>query len=112
MYEWSIPAVRTVKSIHMSLRRTADQFVFRPVRETEALILKAAMENVLRPFYESGVLVGPDGKGPPDVTAEPLPSHSIPMLSVDLAAQIRPWCQNISLKVMVKEGSAPMIQES
>ena len=76
------------------------------------LILKAAMENVLRPFYESGVLVGPDGKGPPDVSAEPIPSQSTPMLSVDLSAQIKPWCQNISLKVMVKEGASPIIQES
>ena len=112
MYEWSIPAVRTVKAIHLAIRRAADPFVFAPVRETESMILKAAMESVLEPFYTSGVLVGPDGKGPPKVSANPVPSASTPMLNVDLSAQIKPWCQNISIKLMVKQGLQPEIQES
>jgi hypothetical protein len=112
MYEWSIPAVRTVKSIHLAIRRAADPFVFAPVKETEAMILKAAMESVLEPFYSAGVLVGPDGKGAPQVSAKPIRSPSTPMLSVDLSAQIKPWCQNISIKLMVKQGLQPEIQET
>ena len=112
MYEWSIPAVRTVKSIHLAIRRAADPFVFAPVRETEAMILKAAMENVLEPFFSAGVLMGPDGKGPPQVSAQPIRSPSTPMLSVDLSAQIKPWCQNVSIKLMVKQGLQPEVQET
>ena len=112
MYEWSIPAVRTVKSIHLAIRRAADQFIFAPVRETEALILKAAMESVLEPYYTSGVLVGPDGKGPPKVSSAPVRNPATPMLSVDLSAQIKPWCQNISIKMMVKQGLNLEIQET
>ena len=112
MYEWSIPAIRTVKSIHMAIRRAADPFVFAPVREAEAMILKAAMESVLEPFFSAGVIVGPDGKGPPTVSAEPIRSPSAPMLSVDLSAQIKPWCQNISIKLMVKQGLQPEIEET
>ena len=70
------------------------------------------MDTVLEPFHTAGVLVGPDGKGPPKVSAEPIRSRSTPMLSVDLTAQIRPWCQNISIKLMVKQGTQPEIQEN
>ena len=33
-------------------------------------------------------------------------------LSVDLSAQIKPWCQNVSIKLMVKQGLQPEVQET
>jgi hypothetical protein len=56
-------------------------------------------------------LVGADGEGKPVVRGEALPHHEIPMLSVDLTAMLRPWCQNINLKIMVKSGMEPQIEE-
>ena len=111
-YEWSIPVMRTVKAIHQSLRQAADMFVFRPVKQVEAIALEKTVEMVLNPFYERGILVGAEGSGRPSVSGEALPSHDQPMLSVNLSAMVRPWCQNISLKVMVKSGEEPVIDSS
>ena len=72
--------------------------------------MKNALEMVLTPFYNLGIVVGPNGEGTPQVSAVALPDYAEPMLSADLSAQIRPWCQNISLKVMVKSGSQPQIE--
>ena len=110
-YEWSIPVMRTVKAIHQSLKQAADMFVFRPVKKVEAVALEKTVEMVLNPFYERGILVGAEGKGRPTVIGEALPSHSQPMLSVNLSAMVRPWCQNISLKVMVRSGEEPVIEK-
>ena len=111
-YEWSIPVMRTVKAIHQSLKQAADMFVFRPVKQVEAVALEKTVEMVLNPFYERGILVGAEGSGRPSVSGEALPSHDQPMLSVNLSAMVRPWCQNISLKVMVKSGEEPVIDTS
>lgn len=110
-YEWSMPTLRTVKAIHQSLRQAADMFVFRGVKKIEAVALETAVSMVLNPFYEMGILVGPEGKGAPTVRGEALPDHDLPMLSVDLSAMLHPWCQNINLKVMVKSGMEPQIEE-
>ena len=111
-YEWNIPAMRTVKAIHQSLRQAADIFVFRPVKKIEAVALASAVEMVLNPFYDLGILVGPNGQGRPTVSGDAIPDLSEPMLTVDLSAMLRPWCQNINLKVMVKSGMDPSIEES
>jgi hypothetical protein len=110
-FEWNIPVMRTVKGIHQSIKSAADMFVFRQVKKVEAVALEKAMEMILLPFYELGILVGANGEGAPTVRGEALPSHETPMLSVDLAAMVRPWCQNINLKVMVKSGDEPVIEE-
>ncbi|MBM74783.1 MAG: hypothetical protein CMK59_05235 [Proteobacteria bacterium] len=111
MLEWSVPVLRTVKAIHQSLTRAAELFVFRPVQDIEAVALQSALELVLTPYYNLGIIVGSDGSGAPEVTAAALPDYAEPMLSADLSAQIRPWCQSISLRVMVKSGSQPVIEE-
>ena len=110
--EWSIATVRLVKAIHQSLRRAADLFVFRPVQKVEAITFKTAIQMALAPFYNEGLLNGPGGSGEPEVSTEALPDREIPMLSADLAAQIQPWCRHISLKVVIKSGQQPIIQES
>jgi len=112
MHEWALPALRTVKSIHMALIRASELFVFRPVKKVEAIALKTAVEMVLDPFYSMGIVVGPDGIGKPQITSDAIPDYDEPMLTVDLSAQVRPWCQSISLKVMVKSGTQPMIMEA
>jgi len=111
-YEWSMPTLRTVKAIHQSLRQAADMFVFRGVKKIEAVALETAIGMVLNPFYEMGILVGPGGEGKPTVRGEALPDHEIPMLSADLVAMLHPWCQNINLKVMVKSGTEPLIENA
>ena len=95
-FEWPLPVLRTVKAIHQALTRASELFVFRPVKEVEAISLKNAIELVLTPFYNLGIVVGPNGEGTPEVSAVALPDYSVPMLSADLTTQIRPWCQNIS----------------
>jgi hypothetical protein len=86
-------------------------FVFRGVQQIEAVALETAISMVLNPFYQMGILVGPGGEGMPTVRGEALPDHEIPMLSADLSAMLHPWCQNINLKVMVKSGMEPQIEE-
>lgn len=110
--EWSIATVRLVKAIHQSLRRAAELFVFRPVQKIEAITFKTAIQMALAPFYNEGLLNGPGGTGEPEVSTEALPDRDVPMLSADLAAQIQPWCRHISLKVVIKSGQQPIIQES
>ena len=110
--EWSIATVRLVKAIHQSLRRAADLFVFRPVKNIEAITFKTAIQMALAPFYNEGLLNGPGGSGEPEISTEALPDRDVPMLSADLAAQIQPWCRHISLKVVIKSGQQPIIQES
>jgi hypothetical protein len=80
------------------------------VKKVEAVALEKTVEMVLNPFYERGILVGAEGKGRPSVIGEVLSSHTQPMLSVNLLAMVRPWCQNISLKVMVRSGEDPVIE--
>jgi hypothetical protein len=109
--EWSISSVRTVKMIHQRLVEAADMFVFRPAREIEATALGASVELVLDPFFKKGIVVGPNGSGAPVVTSGVTRSRTEPGLYVDLTAQVRPWCQQVAVRVMVKTGEQPQLTE-
>ena len=109
--EWSISSVRTVKMIHQKLVEAADMFVFRPAREIEATALGASIELVLEPFYNKGIVVGPNGAGAPVVSSGVTRSRTEPGLYVDLTAQVRPWCQQVAVRVMVKTGEQPQLTE-
>lgn len=109
--EWSISSVRTVKMIHQRLVEAADMFVFRPAQEIEATALGASVELVLAPFYSSGIIVGPNGVGAPVVSSGVTRSRTEPGLYVDLTAQVRPWCQQVAVRVMVKTGTQPQLTE-
>ena len=109
--EWTLSSVRTVKLIHQRLVQASDMFVFRPAQEMEATALGASIELALRPFFERGIVVGPDGVGTPVVSAGVIRSQSEPGLYVDLMAQVRPWCQQVSVRVMVKMGDQPQLTE-
>ena len=109
--EWSISSVRTVKMIHQKLVEAADMFVFRPAREIEATALGASVELVLEPYFNKGIVVGPNGSGAPVVSAGVTRSRTEPGLYVDLSAQVRPWCQEVAVRVMVKTGEHPQLTE-
>ena len=109
--EWSISSVRTVKMIHQRLVEAADMFVFRPAREIEATALGASVELVLEPFFKRGIVVGPNGSGAPVVSSGVTRSRTEPGLYVDLSAQVRPWCQQVAVRVMVKTGEQPQLTE-
>ncbi len=109
--EWNISSVRTVKMIHQKLVEAADMFVFRPAREIEATALGASVELVLEPFYNRGIVVGPNGAGAPVVSSGVTRSRTEPGLYVDLSAQVRPWCQQVAVRVMVKTGEQPQLTE-
>ena len=108
-FEWTIPAIRTVKGIHQAIRQAADMFVFRAVGDVEAFALEQSIQIVLAPFFDRGILVGPDGQGQPVVSGSAIKDPSAPMLAVDLSAQIRPWFQSVNLKVMVRNGEQPEV---
>lgn len=109
--EWSISSVRTVKMIHQKLVQAADMFVFRPAQEIEATALGASVELILEPFYNRGIVVGPNGVGAPVVSSGVTRSRTEPGLYVDLSAQVRPWCQQVAVRVMVKTGTQPQLTE-
>lgn len=109
--EWDIASVRTVKLIHQRLAQASDMFVFRPAQEIEATALAANIDLALRPFFDRGIVVGPDGAGPPVVSAGVIRSQQEPGLYADLMAQVRPWCQQVSVRVMVKMGEQPQLTE-
>jgi hypothetical protein len=109
--EWNVSSVRTVKLIHQRLVQASDMFVFRPAKEIEATALAANIDLALRPFFDRGIVVGPDGAGPPVVSAGVIRNPQEPGLYVDLMAQVRPWCQHLSVRVMVKMGEQPLIEE-
>ena len=71
----------------------------------------ASVELVLEPFYTRGIVVGPNGAGAPVVSAGVTRSRTEPGLYVDLTAQVRPWCQQVSIRVMVKTGEQPQLTE-
>ena len=93
------------------LIQAADLFVFRPTQEVEALALESAVSMILHPFHVNGIIVGPDGTGSPIVKAGVTRSRSEPGLYVDLMAQVRPWYQQVSVRVMVKSGTQPQLAE-
>jgi hypothetical protein len=97
--------------IHQRLVEAADMFVFRPAREIEATALGASVELVLDPFFKKGIVVGPNGSGAPVVTSGVTRSRTEPGLYVDLTAQVRPWCQQVAVRVMVKTGEQPLLTE-
>jgi hypothetical protein len=104
MGDWSLPALRTVKSLHHRIRQTADAFVFRTVDVAQGLALVLSLQESLRPFASAGILLGPDGVGPPKITGDIDKSPNHPGLIADIAAQLRPWCRSVNLRVAVRAG--------
>ena len=109
MGQWSLPALRTVKAIHHRIMFAAEQFVFRPVDSVNAFSLVTALDIVLRPFVEGGALVGPSGEGGPVLTGDTIRNRDAPGLVAEISAQLRPWCQDVKVRVAVDPGQQPSI---
>lgn len=104
---WPLPALRTVKSIHRRVVMAAELFTFQPVHPVQAVSLALAIAHVLKPYVEAGVIVGSNGQGLPIVDADVVRDPAAPGLVATLAAQVRPWCNIVRLKVDVQAGSPP-----
>ena len=102
--EWNLAALRTLKAIHHRIRFAAERYVFRPVDQAEAFGLQSSLETVLQPFIAGGVMVGPNGVGQPLFAAQPVVDRAAPSLVADIAAQVRPWCQDVRVRVAVDPG--------
>ena len=78
---------------------------------TRTVLLIAAIAESLQPFVSAGVLVGPDGEGPPEVTGGiTTPPAMAPGLHAEIRAQLRPWCQKIDLSVALRGGGQPTLE--
>jgi hypothetical protein len=111
MGDWSLPALRTVKSIHHRIVQAAEAFVFRPVDVAQGLALVLSLQETLRPFTAAGILLGPDGVGPPRITGDIDKSPHTPGLLADVTAQVRPWCRGVNVRVAVR-ATGPSLEVS
>lgn len=109
---WTLPALRTVKAIHHRIMFAAEQFVFKPVDSVHAFSLVTALDIVLRPFIEGGALVGPSGEGAPLLAGDTIRDRAAPGLVAEISAQLRPWCQNVKVRVAVDPGQQPSVDIS
>lgn len=107
---WPLPSLRTLKILHLRVVRAAEAFVFRPVQPLHAFALALAIDEVLRPLAEVGVLVGPDGKGLPQVTGDLMTEPAAPGLGVTISAQVRPWCRAVQIRVGVRSGEGADVE--
>ena len=107
---WPLAALRTLKILHLRIARAAEPFVFRPVQPLHAFALSMAMQEVLGPLTQAGVLVGPDGKGPPTVSSDLVTDPGAPGLSATIAAQIRPWARSVEIRVGVQSGERANVE--
>ena len=108
--EWSLPAVRTAKAVHQRVVSAAEPYVFERLERAQAFALVAAVSESLGPFIAAGVLVGPDGSGPPEVTGGVDANPVAPGLHADVTAQLRPWCQLVSVRVALRGGAQPTLE--
>ncbi len=107
---WSLPALRSAKALHHAIIRAADPFVFRPVDDAEALRLVIGLDQVVRPFAEEGILVGPDGAGAPQIDASVDKGPTTPGFVATIAAQLRPWAREIRVRVRIDPGGRPRLE--
>ncbi len=108
--EWSLPALRAVKIIHHQLVRTAEGFVFRNADDSQAVALASALQRTLRPHSNRGMLVGSGGEGLPKVRGGVDAYPGEPGLFAVVTAQLRPWSQQVVVRVAVKPGSRPVLE--
>lgn len=108
--QWTMPALRTVKALHYQIVRAASLVTFQLVNQAQSFALQVAINEAIRPFVQAGVLVGPDAAGPPVVTGEMIRDPAQPGLAANIAAQIRPWCRDIQIRVGLRSGGTPEIE--
>lgn len=108
--DWSLPALRTAKQIHRQVTEAAARFVFETVDDGQAIALSVALKRAVRDHVGRGVLVGPDGEGPPDIRGGTVRSPSEPGLFAVIAAWLKPWSQAVHIRVALRPGGAPTLE--
>jgi len=108
--QWTLPALRTVKSIHRRVVETASRFVFDRVDEGRAAAFGVAIRHALEPFTERGMLVGPDLSGPPQIHGWPDRDPAAPALAADLIGWLRPWSITLGVRVVVRPGLPAVLE--
>lgn len=108
---WSVPAMRLAKVIHWRIMQVASRFVFDVADIGRAVGLATAVSKSLRPFNRVGVLAGPDGSEEPVVRGGVVRDPAAPGLRVEVSGQLRPWTHKINLRVNLRPGVAPVLQE-
>ncbi len=109
--QWSVSAARLVKVIHWRIMQTASRFVFESADVGRAIALATAVTRACEPFASVGVLVGPDGTGEPQVRGGVVRDPAAPGLRVELGALLLPWAQRVSVRVNLRPGAVPVIEE-
>lgn len=107
---WPLGALRAVKVIHKRLMEAAERFVFETVDEAHAVALGVSLRRVLRDFSDRGLLVGPDGQGPPQVEGTPDRTPGQPSLVAVIDATLRPWSQKVSVQLSLRPGNRPVLE--
>jgi hypothetical protein len=107
---WSIPAIRVAKVIHWQVMQAASRFVFETADVSRAIALAATVSRALQPYHRAGLLVSPEGNAP-EVRGGVVRDPAAPGLRVEIAAVLRPWSHRVSVRVNLRQGSAPMIEE-
>jgi hypothetical protein len=108
--QWDVATLRTVKLIHRRIRLAADEFVFRPVTSSESLALAAALDIVLRPFVQAGLLAGPGGQGTPNIRGYAQRDQNAPSLVAEVGATVRPWARKLDVRVGVDPGRSATVE--
>lgn len=108
---WSIPSVRVAKVIHWRVMQTASRFVFETADVGRAIALATAVNKALDPYATTGVLVGPDGSGEPLVRGGVIRDPAEPGLRVEIGAVLLPWSHKVNVRVSLRPGGAPTIEE-
>ncbi len=108
--EWSVGALRAVKTVHRQLVLAADNFVFRNATDTQASALAGALQRALRPYTNKGLIVGAGGDGPPSVRGGVDNVPGEPGLNATVTAQLRPWSQKVMVRVAVRPGHRPVLE--
>jgi len=107
---WPLPSVLVAKLIHRVLIEAAEAFVFSTIDQAQAISLGVSLQRVLGGFHGAGLIVGPDGEGPPLVQGSAVRDPRAPGLSAEVQAQLRPWNQHITVRVAVRPGNRPSLE--
>jgi hypothetical protein len=107
---WSLSAVRAVKSIHRTVRQTAQAHVFKPLNEVQAMALVADLQKALMPFCSVGLVTGLAGRRYPQIEGAVDRTPSQPSLIADIRAQLQPWNRSIRMRVSLKPDAVPRVE--
>lgn len=108
---WSIPAVRVAKVIHWRVMQAASRFVFEMADVARAVALSGAIGKALEPYADAGLLVGPDGDSAPIIDSVVVRDPAAPGLRAEITAQLKPWAHRVNVRVNLRPGAAPTLEE-